>query len=323
MCFAALAASKLRDLEREFAAFIDAAEFAEKFWLRVNDPKSGVRFPVDIDRAFLQPPRNDAEASAKEAIEAYRRLKVPEWEAEIFQQRKRFADAERALAMKVTKKAQTDLRVSQNKISQRMRWLDDIRGTNPKDEDSVVYAMNYAPVIVQTDAGRLIRPMRYHCRLAGKPRTIDAKLPGLYNARIDSLEDWWSPVFGKQHALFVITGFRENVKKHDMEGRGLAAGEDPENVVLQFVPRGGGRMLVPCVWSRWTDGKEVLDSFALITDEPPREVAAAGHDRCPIYLTREAAEAWLSPEGRSRAELFEILAQRQRPFYEHRIAEAA
>jgi putative SOS response-associated peptidase YedK len=55
----------------------------------------------------------------------------------------------------------------------------------------------------------------------------------------------------------------------------------------------------------------------LITDDPPPEVAAAGHDRCPINLTREAAEAWLSPQGRDRNELFELLEQRQQPYYEH------
>jgi len=102
MCFAALAASKLRELEREFAGFIDAERFAEMFWERVNDPKSGIKFPVAVDREFLLPPRNPAEASAKEAIERYRAIKIPQWEAEIFEQRRRFADAERALAKKVT-----------------------------------------------------------------------------------------------------------------------------------------------------------------------------------------------------------------------------
>ncbi len=36
----------------------------------------------------------------------------------------------------------------------------------------------------------------------------------------------------------------------------------------------------------------------------------AGHDRCPINLTREAALAWLEPRGRTSAELFEIRHRR-------------
>jgi putative SOS response-associated peptidase YedK len=54
----------------------------------------------------------------------------------------------------------------------------------------------------------------------------------------------------------------------------------------------------------------------LITDEPPEEVAAAGHDRCPVNLTRSAAEAWLGPEKLKKSELLELLEQRQRPYYE-------
>jgi putative SOS response-associated peptidase YedK len=123
--------------------------------------------------------------------------------------------------------------------------------------------------------------------------------------------------------VLVLDGFRENVKVHDMQGRELNEGERPENVVLQFNPKDASTMFVPCIWSRWQRGEETLDSMALITDLPPSEVAQAGHNRCPINLTREAALAWLAPGGRSDAELFEILSQRHRPYYEHRIAEAA
>jgi putative SOS response-associated peptidase YedK len=107
-----------------------------------------------------------------------------------------------------------------------------------------------------------------------------------------------------------------------MEHRELKPGEEPENIVLEFKPRDGQDMLVPCVWDRWQQGSETLNSFALITDEPPQEVAATGHDRCPINLTRSAAEAWLSPHGRSKSELLDILHQRQRPYYEHAQAAA-
>lgn len=51
-----------------------------------------------------------------------------------------------------------------------------------KPDDVVVHAMNYGPVIVQTDRGRMLTAMRYHCRLAGKLASIDRQLPGLYNA---------------------------------------------------------------------------------------------------------------------------------------------
>jgi putative SOS response-associated peptidase YedK len=235
----------------------------------------------------------------------------------------RHADAERALKAKHTKKAEADLGISSRKVEQLKGWLDGTKTFENKPDDVVVRAMNYGPVIIPTDKGRTLTAMRYHCRLAGKPASIDRQLPGLYNARLDSLEKWWAPVFGVKHALFVITGFRDNVKRHDMEHRELALNEAPQNVVLEFTPRDQQDMPVPCVWDRWQQAGDELNSFALITDEPPPEVAAAGHDRCPINLIAEAADQWLRPSAMTKSELLNVLARRRRPYYEHAQAEAA
>lgn len=44
-------------------------------------------------------------------------------------------------------------------------------------------------------------------------------------------------------------------------------------------------MLVACLWSKWSgDGETDLYSFAAFIDEPPEEIAAAGHDRCIIPI---------------------------------------
>ena len=63
-------------------------------------------------------------------------------------------------------------------------------------------------------------------------------------------------------------------------------------------------------------------SFAAITDEPPAEVAAAGHDRMIINLKPEHLDAWLRPEGKSLEELQAILSDRQTPYYEHEVMAA-
>jgi putative SOS response-associated peptidase YedK len=321
MCYAAMARADLAACLREYDAVLDVATFERLFWERVNNPHASIRFPLAIERYFLQP-RNDAEQRVKAAIDAHRAIKVPEWEQEIFIQRKRHADAQRALNTKHTKKAESDLRISSRKVEQLKGWLDGVKSMDNKPGDALVHPMTYGPVLIQTERQRLLTAMRYHCRLAGKPSSIDRQLPGLYNARKTSLQDWWAPVFGSKHAIFVISGFRENVKRHAMERRELAPGEEAENVVLQFRPRDGHDMLVPCVWDHWQQGQESLTSFALITDEPPEEVAAAGHDRCPVNLTRSAAEAWLAPHDLSTEQLFELLEQRQRPYYENARAAA-
>lgn len=321
MCYAALVSADLRRLERELGSRIDFSGFGRAYEARLGDPKA-FKMPIALDRQFLR--MNDPSAAPiVAAISEYRNQRTTEWQSEIFEQRRRHADAQRKLAQKVTKAAQKDLQVSADKIEQRLKWLSDFRDAQTTDEDAVMYPMHYGPLIVETDGERKITPMRYHCRLPGHAPDMDKRLMGNYNARIDSLEDWWRPVFGKNHGLLVLDGFRENVKRHDMQGRELAQGERPENVVLQFTPKDATSMLVPCIWAHWRSGDESLYSMALITDEPPAEVAQAGHNRCPINLTREAALAWLAPRGRTSAELFEILSQRQRPYYEHRIAEAA
>lgn len=83
-------------------------------------------------------------------------------------------------------------------------------------------------------------------------------------------------------------------------------------------------MLIACRWSHWTDSKEPdLRGFAAITDEPPAAVAAAGHDRCIINLKPEHVEGWLTPEGRSPAEMQETLSDRAVSVYQHEVLQAA
>jgi putative SOS response-associated peptidase YedK len=172
------------------------------------------------------------------------------------------------------------------------------------------------------DGRRVIRPMRYQCRPAGKPAFYDRKFQGTYNARRDSLEGFfWKDLFGYSHGVMLASAFFENVPKHKAEHRELRPDEKPENLVLEFRPNTHQPMLVACLWSRWSSpGEPDLLSFAAITDEPPPEVAAAGHDRCIVPIKPENVDAWLSPDRGNLQGLHAILDDRDRPYYEHRLA---
>jgi Uncharacterised ACR, COG2135. len=124
-------------------------------------------------------------------------------EQELFKQRARLADAERTLQAKTTKAASESKRIATSKIESTLRGLDDLRRTELKDRDSRIFPGNYAPVMVMEDGKRVIKPMRYHCRPAGKPAFYDKKYPGLYNARFDNLEGFWKGLFGYSHGLIV------------------------------------------------------------------------------------------------------------------------
>ena len=66
-------------------------------------------------------------------------------------------------------------------------------------------------------------------------------------------------------------------------------------------------------------GEPDLLSFAAITDTPPPEIAAAGHDRCVVPIKRQNVDAWLRPVG-DLTRSYAILDDRERPYYEHRVA---
>ena len=159
-------------------------------------------------------------------------------------------------------------------------------------------------------------------QMAGKPAFYDTTFPGTYNARRDNLEGFWKNQFGHTHDIMVVSSFYENVSLHNVEQRELAPGEKEQNVVLQFKPRPKHDMLVACLWSHWRGqvGEPDLFSFAAITDEPPAEIAAAGHDRCIIPIKPENVDAWLNPDPKNLSASYAILDERERPYYEHRMA---
>jgi putative SOS response-associated peptidase YedK len=97
--------------------------------------------------------------------------------------------------------------------------------------------------------------------------------------------------------------------------------EKASNMVLQFNPRPVTEMLVACLWDHWSGPSAVdLWSFAAVTDEPPPEIAATGHQRCIIALREPNVREWLAPTGLSRDRLESILGDKEMPYYEHRVA---
>jgi len=319
MCYSAQILADYRKFVRTFGALMDIHEFARLFFERAEGVNKA-KVPKAMEDAFAQP-QTEAEREIKALIEKFNAEQTSKLEQDLFKQRKRLADAERTLQTKVTKAAAESQRIATDKIEWTRGKLEDIQRTEPKARDSRIFPGTYAPVMVMEDGQRVIKPMRYQCRIAGKPASYDVKFPGTYNARRDNLEGFWRPLFGYSHGILVVNAFYENVRRAKMEGRELAEGEKDENVVLEFKPNPAHDMLVACLWSRWSaPGEQDLLSFAAITDEPPPEVAAAGHDRCIIPIKPENIDAWLNPDASDLAAQYAILDDRDRPYYEHRLA---
>jgi putative SOS response-associated peptidase YedK len=318
MCYSAQIVADYRKYVKMFGPDIDIREFARLYWERVEG--SGAKVPKGMDEAFSNP-ETEEERSIKELIERYDSTHITKLEQELFKQRTRLADAERTLQTKTTKAAIESKRIATGKIDGTLRRLDDLRRTEPAERDSRIFPGQYAPVMVMENGRRVIKPMRYQCRPAGKPAIYDVKYPGTYNARRDNLEGFWKGLFGYTHGPILVTAFYENVNRSRLENRVPLEGEKDENVVLEFRPNPPQEMLIACLWSHWQGkGEPDLLSFAAITDDPPQEIALAGHDRCIIPIKPEHIDAWLNPDPANLAAQHAILDDRNRPYYEYRMA---
>lgn len=309
MCYSAQIQAAYLKYLRETGAEMDIDQFVEIFGARVSD--SSIRIPRAVERWF-DAPRNDAERKIKALIDQHRNAEITKLEQEVFAQKKRLADAERTLASKPTKAAAESQRIAGSKIEKALERLDRLKAVKPDPAEARIFPLHYAPIVMQDGTRRVMRLARYHCRKPGEPAFVDRKLPGLYNARRDSLGKYWKELFGRQHAVMLVETFFENVDR------------DGKNQVLHFIPKPAGTMMIACLYSEWRDpnGGAPLLSFAAITDEPPAEIAAAGHDRMIISIKPENLEAWLKPVGQPLEEMQRILGDRQAPYYEHEVMAA-
>jgi hypothetical protein len=148
------------------------------------------------------------------------------------------------------------------------------------------------------------------------------RFPGTYNARRDSLDDYWSNVYGRQscghgHLRFLRKCSATSVRASRTRDRR----EKQKNLVSNSIRSPSKDMLVACVWDRWSQARGTdLYSFAAITDEPTPEVAATGHQRTVITLQEQHLSEWLSPAAISKDRLEQILTDKEVPYYIHQIA---
>jgi putative SOS response-associated peptidase YedK len=318
MCYSSKIEAEYRKYLNAFGADISIDEYVKLFWERRENAK--IKIPKAMEWEFLSP-QNDKERQIKAAIDAFHEAEQSRIEQALFKQRKRLADAQRSLAAKTTKAATESQRIAGSKIERALERLADLRRTERQERDSQIYPGYYAPLLVMEHGRLVVKPMRYQCRPAGKPAAFDTKFPGTYNARRDNLEKFWKGMFGFNHGILAMTAFYENVDQHQVEGRLLKPGEAPQNVIVEFKPNPPHTMYAACLWSLWTGkGEPDLYSFAAITDEPPPEVAATGQDRCIIPIKPENVAAWLNPDAENLAAQYAILDDRERPYFEHRMA---
>lgn len=309
MCYSAQIEASYRAYIRKYGAHIDIHEYVKIANRDLKKAREWGKVPIGVMRAFDQ-----AETSAEQEIaKSFRRglaAKIKDEQDEVSALRVRLAQAESKLAgPKPTRKATEDKRIATNKIALAERRIADLHRLDLIPSDSRMWPGSIVPVMIVREGKRVVTPMRYRCR----PWFVDEKFekdrPGTYNARMDSLETFWRPLFGRNHAVVIVNSFYENVER------------DGKATEIRFTPQDQEPMIVACLWSEWGEGDERLLSFAIITDNPPPEVAAAGHDRMIVRIRPEDMDAWLNPDPGNLQALYDIFDRRPRPYYEHEISQ--
>ncbi|MFW6098465.1 MAG: SOS response-associated peptidase family protein [bacterium] len=308
MCYSAQITADYKRFSREYGAVMSLDDFARMVQEYFDNPK--MRVPKAMTAPFLESPETEEERKIAEILRARMAADEIELLQELGKQTERLEKAQQALSVKATKKASEEVRIATNKIASIKGKLEELKSTELTPRDSRIFPGWYAPVMVMENGRRTVKPMRYQCRPAGKPAFYDTEFPGTYNARRDSLRGFWKGQYGHTHGLILVDAFFENV-----------AGPNGKNLVLEFRPNPPQTLLVACVWSRWTKpGEKDLLSFAIITDDPPPEIAAAGHDRCPVAIKAEHIDAWLNPDPRNLEAVDVILDARPSVYFVNRPA---
>ena len=243
-------------------------------------------------------------------------------------------------------------------IREDVRLFEQRSKTNPKSFPAMrdrIFQGSYAPVFHLDQAGGLgVSPMRYGVY---QPEFIkDTRIAKAFNARRDNLQaPYWSEAFQKRHGFVLLGSFYEWVEVQDLLRAGvvdfaevkaqfeketlerkeriIAAGKkyvptateskDPKTrkIVIQFHPEDDQALFVPVVYTekRLEDGAPDR-GFAIVTDDPQHEVLAAGHDRSPSFVTREAVLEWIDVKNKGFRDLLQLLDQKPPKHFEHKLA---
>lgn len=190
-------------------------------------------------------------------------------------------------------------------IKSNIRQLEQKYGLAPladNDEpiDLRVVPYQEAPIIVLRDGIKMMQTMNYSM-IPSWSKERKCKF-ATHNARLDSIEQkpTWKRPFFYQHCLVPMTHFIEPIYEHELAGKMVA-----------FRSKHGDYLTAAGIYDQWMDKKtgEVIDSFAIITSDPPDFVYRTGHDRCPLFLEEDAAEEWLRIKSENPAELKQLLLE--------------
>lgn len=311
MCYSAKLWAEYQNLTKHYGGDISWDEFLHLAKQRESGLDPDIGFSIKISDEMFAGLIAEGGSTAKELALYQRRWKVSEQrqlEQAVQVAGAEYLEAEEKVKAKQTKTNQKAFDTKQRKLAKAKTALENAR--KPPGDSYRIYPFFWAPIIIEENGKRLIVPARYRIL----PRT-GVEIPNgynVFNSRRDSLltARSWKPLFGRQHAIFPFANFFEWVER------------DGKSVEIKFNPDSHDSGMHAASLYEVYQHPELgqIRSFSMVTDEPPPEVAAAGHDRCPIFLAYDKIDRWLQPQGQTLQQLDELLDHKERAYYSHAIA---
>lgn len=166
-----------------------------------------------------------------------------------------------------------------------------------------------APVIVQEGAGRILKLMEFALIPSwSKEKRIKFST---YNARLTDYDEkkkkevsiyekpTWRASFAARRCLVPMTHFIEPIYTGEYAGHWVRFSEKKNQILV-----------AAGIWEEWIskeDG-EVIESFAIITDDPIPFVEKMGHGRSPLFISDKAFQSWLEPIKKDPKDLVTLLS---------------
>lgn len=168
--------------------------------------------------------------------------------------------------------------------------------------DRLIAPYRPAPVLIQEAEGLVLKTMSFSLipRWSKEPRVRFAT----HNARIETIAEkpTWREAFRLRHCVVPLTDFIEPIYTGEHAG-----------YMVAFHQAEGRWLYAAGIWEEWANKEtgEIIESFSVVTGEPPEFIAEVGHDRCPIFLDETHLKIWLRAEDHTAPEWLKFLKSSQ------------
>ncbi len=307
MCYSVMVETDLKKLGLDFDAVFDLPHFTGLLEQRLEGTIN-LKIPRAVEANFLQP-KNDAEKKVAALIRQWQQLELSNLEEKLSQQSEKVLDLTGKLQAKETKTNRQKLETAE-RVSGRLDGLITHLKGKIRPTDALIHQYTYAPLIVKEFGKNVIRLFRYQLRPRWAVSEPDRKI-NMFNARLDALAERksWEPLFMHRHGAIILKGFYEWVPSP----------ETGRPTVINFFPKDRRPMWVPALHEHWEGPKGVppIDSFAILTRDPPKEIETLGHDRCPIHPDWTFLNEWLNPKSCTKDYIYAELSKASTFNFDH------